>query len=79
MIKKFQIELFILSLLILGIIISYDVDIFINNYIKSLQSIYLKEFFTQITVLGDSKWYFVISLLSIISCYLIIKFNNNYW
>ena len=79
MIKKFQIELLLLGILILNIFIYYEIDIgfynFFKNFNNSLQNIYLKEFFQEITVIGDSKWYFILSLLSIAVCHLIIKYN----
>ena len=81
MIKKFKIELFILLLLFISIFISNSVDIgfynFFNNPDKPFESIYLKDFFKQITVLGDSKWYFASSFFVIIFCYFIKK--TNYW
>ena len=79
MIKKFQIELLVLGVLILNFFVSYNIDIgfynFFQNLNNSLQNIYLKEFFKQITILGDSKWYFILSFFLIITCYLIIKFD----
>ena len=74
----------ILALLLTSIFISNSVDIgfynFFNNSSESLEDIYLKDFFKQITVLGDSKWYFVSSFFVIISCYFIKKTNyyHNY-
>ena len=84
MIKKIKIELLILVLLLISVFISNSVDVsfynFFHNSSKSLESIYLKDFFKQITVLGDSKWYFVSSFLVIIFCYFIKKTNyyHNY-
>ena len=83
MIKKFQIELLVLGVLILYIFFSHNIDYnidirsynFFQNFDNSLQNIYLKEFFKQITILGDSKWYFALSFLAIIFCYLIIKLD----
>ena len=79
MIKKFKLELLILVLLLIGIFISNSVDVsfynFFNNSSKSFESIYLKDFFKQITVLGDSKWYFLSSFFVIIFCYFIKKTN----
>ena len=67
MIKKFKIELFVLGLLALNIYVSYNIDIgfynFFKNFNQSVQSIYLKNFFIQITALGDSKWYFAASFI----------------
>ena len=66
MIKKFRLELLVLGILILNIFVSYNIDIgfynLFNNFNNSFQNIYLKEFFVRITSLGDSTWYFIISL-----------------
>ena len=79
MIKKFKIELIILSFLIFNIFISYNIDIGFYNYFKnyesSLQKTYLKDFFIQITVLGDSLWYFCFSAIFIFFG-LILKGND---
>ena len=79
MIKKFKIELLILVLLLISIFVLNGVDIsfynFFNNSSKSFESFYLRDFFKQITILGDSKWYFVLSFSVIIFCYFIKKTN----
>ena len=71
--KNFKIESVVLGILFLNIFLSYNVDIgffsFFKNYDKSLQDIFLKDFFKNITVLGDSKWYFVVSVFFIIVGY----------
>ena len=71
MIKKFQIELLILGFLIFSIFVFYNIDMglfnLFNKFGNSLQNTYLKESFTQITILGDSKWYFFISILLILT------------
>jgi len=78
-IKKFKIELLILVVLLINIFISNRVDVgfynFIDNFSKSFQNIYLKDFFKQITILGDSKWYLFLSLFVIIFCYFFKKIN----
>jgi membrane-associated phospholipid phosphatase len=78
-IKKFKIELLILVLLLINIFISNSVDVgiynFFHNSSKSFENTYLKDFFKQITVLGDSKWYFVSSFFVIICCYFLKKTN----
>ena len=67
MIKKIKIELIILALLLVHIFILGNTDIGIYNlfyeYIGSLNNIYLKKFFINITEVGDSLWFFVISIL----------------
>lgn len=64
MIKKIQIELTILVLLLINIFFSYGVDVGLYNYFSNLNfgfgAIYLKDFFIRITELGDSFWYFLI-------------------
>ena len=66
-------------LLLISIFVLNGVDIsfynFFNNSSKSFESIYLKDFFKQITILGDSKWYFFSSFFVIIFCYFIKKTN----
>ena len=79
MIIKFRTELFVLGVLILNIFILYNVDIIFYNLFKdlsnSLQYIYLKEFFKQITVLGNSIWYFILSISIFVICYLSKKYS----
>ena len=60
-------------LLLISIFISNSVDVGFYNAINSFENVYLKDFFKQITVLGDSKWYFVSSFFVIICCYIIKK------
>ena len=73
MIKKIKIELIILGVLFLSIFFLYNFDIWLYNFFnsldKTLQNTYLKQFFEQITILGDSKWYFLLSLFTILICY----------
>ena len=83
MIKKFKIELLILTVLLINIFISNSIDInlynFFNNISKPFQKIYLYNFFNQITLLGDSSWCFVLSFFIIILCFFIKKtyyYNN---
>ena len=67
MIKKLKIEFSILGILLLGIFIFNNFDIrlhkIINDFSNSLNNIYFKEFFINITKLGDSIWYFLILLI----------------
>ena len=75
MIKKFRVELIVLGILFLSIFVSYNIDIglyyFFKNLNGSLQNIFLKEFFEQITILGDSKWYFIASIVIIVFFHLV--------
>ena len=63
MIKKFKIELFVLVLLFFSIYFSYNFDSSLYFFFKNLNNqehySYLIDFFKQVTVLGDSKWYFI--------------------
>ena len=60
-------ELVILLIVTLSIFISFSLDISFYNYFKNfnedLGNSYLKEFFIEITRLGDSLWYFSISII----------------
>ena len=67
MIKKIQIELIILIILLSNALLSYKADLFIYDYFFNLNygvdTTYLKNFFINVTELGDSVWYFSIVLL----------------
>ena len=67
MIKKLQIELIILIILLANVLLSYRADLSIYDYFYNLnygvETIYLKNFFIKVTELGDSFWYFSIVLL----------------
>ena len=77
MIKKIKIELIILALLLVHIFILGNTDIRIYNlfyeYIGSLNNIYLKKFFINITEIGDSLWFFIISILGFLITYFLSK------
>ena len=77
MIKKIKIELIIIALLLVHIFILGNTDIRIYNlfyeYIGSLNNIYLKKFFINITEIGDSLWFFVISVLGFLIAYFLSK------
>ena len=70
MIKKIQIELIILIILLANVLLSYKADLLIYDYFYNLNyglgTPYLKNFFTKVTELGDSLWYFLITLLMFI-------------
>ena len=72
MIKNIKIELVIIGILILNIFLSTNIDIGLNKAFKNFDglsnNIYLKSFFTNITELGDSLWFFLLSLLGYIFC-----------
>ena len=78
-IKKLKIEIFVLCVLLLNIFISHNIDIgffnFFSKFDNSLKSIYLKDFFVQITILGDSFYYFFLSIIFFLIYYLFDKFR----
>ena len=65
--KNIRIELLVLLIISLNVFISFNLDLGLYNYFKdfnkSLNSVYLKEFFVDITRLGSSSWYFAISVI----------------
>ncbi len=65
--KNIRVELLFLLIISLNVFISFNLDLGLYNYFKdfnkSLSSVYLKEFFEDITRLGSSSWYFVISII----------------
>ena len=77
MIKNFKFEFLIICILLLNIFLSFNVDASLNNYLinfnEYLQGIYLKHFFVNITELGNSLWYFLISSFFMIICFIIIR------
>ena len=81
MIKKIQIELCILILLLLNILISSVFNISVDKEIYhlnlALENKNLKDFFIKITELGNSLWFFLTSSLFFIFCYLVNKRVQN--
>ncbi len=77
MIKNIKIELIILGLIFLNIIFSYSVDIGLYNYFSQfsdgLSTMYLEEFFIDITNLGDSFWYFLTFIILFFLNFLLSK------
>ena len=65
--KNIRVELFLFLIISLNVFISFNLDLGLYNYFKnfnsSLNSVYLKEFFEDITRLGSSSWYFGISII----------------
>ncbi len=65
--KNIRIELLVLLIISLNVFVSFNLDLGLYNYFKdfnkSLNSVYLKEFFVDITRLGSSSWYFAISVI----------------
>ena len=66
-----------MTLLLGYIFILGNIDIRIYNlfyeHIGSLNNIYLKKFFINITQLGDSLWFFIISILGFLTSYFLFK------
>ena len=79
MLKIIRFEVLIIGILSLGLLITNAFDIEFYNYSlylkNSFQQTYLKEFFQSITVLGDSLWYFLISIACIAIHYFFKKSN----
>ena len=65
--KNIRAELFVLLIISLNVFISFNLDLGLYNFFKdfnsSLNSVYFKEFFKGITKLGNSSWYFAISVI----------------
>jgi len=66
-IKKIQTELIILIILLVNVLLSYKADLLIYDYFYNLNygfgAPYFKNFFTKVTELGNSLWYFLITIL----------------
>ena len=76
-IKNIRIELIVLGVIFLNVLVSYNIDIGLYNYFAKFGygpgSVYLKEFFRNITNLGDSLWYFLTFVILFFSTFLISK------
>ena len=81
MIKKIKKELVVLVFLMLGIFAVPNIDGIVYNefsYFHNLSSnVYLKNFFIKITVLGDSLWFFLASILIFIFSFFFKKIFFN--
>ncbi len=68
--NNIKIELIFFLIIILNVFISFNLDLGIYNFFldlnKGVESVYLKDFFVDITELGNSFWYFAISIIFII-------------
>ena len=77
MIKKIKIELIILFLLLISIFFSYNLDLglyyYFSDFDKGLNIIFLKNFFVNITALGDSFWYYFFCVLGILIFFILEK------
>ena len=75
MIKKIKIELILIGILILNIFISSNIDVISYNKLSNFDfwlrvNIYFKNFFINITELGNSLWFFYLSILLFTFVYL---------
>ena len=77
MIKKIKIEIIVLFLLLFNIFLSSSLDLrlyfYFNDLDKNLNTMFLKNFFIDITTLGDSFWYFFFCVLGIIILFILEK------
>ncbi len=79
MLKIIRFEILIIGILSLGILSAsaFDIDFYTHSLsLKDIfKQVYLKKFFHDITILGDSFWYFLISATFIIIYYILNKNN----
>ncbi len=80
MIKNLKIEFSIFGILLLSILLSDNIDISLykifNDFYNSPNNRYFKEFFINITELGNSLWYFLIALIFFVFSFFIKKKTN---
>ena len=72
MIKKLKIESIFLLILFLNLLVLSNFDLRIDNILKpvfQVQNLYLKDFFVKITEIGNSLWFFLISIIFFIIFY----------
>ncbi len=72
--NNIKIEFLVLVLITLSIFISFSLDLWFYNYFMNLggdvNNIFVKEFFKEVTQIGNSSWYFSISVIGFIIFYL---------
>ena len=72
--KTIKFELLILALITLSIFTSFNLDLFFYSYFINLSEwvngVFLKEFFSEITKLGSSSWYFSITIIGFVIFYI---------
>ena len=80
MIKNLKIEFSIFGILLLSILLSDSIGISLykifNDFCNSPNNRYFKEFFINITELGNSLWYFLIALIFFVFSFFIKKKTN---
>ncbi len=71
--KSIKFELLFLVLITLSIFVSFSLDLFFYSYFINLSDwtngVFLKEFFSEITKLGSSSWYFSITIIGFVVFY----------
>ncbi|MDC3112329.1 phosphatase PAP2 family protein [Pelagibacteraceae bacterium] len=76
--KSIKFELLILVLITLSIFVSFDLDLWFYSYFINLNGlvngVFLKNFFSEITKLGSSSWYFSITIIGFIA----FNINNKF-
>jgi len=76
-IKKIKVELIVLFLILINIFLSSSLDLsfyyYFNEFDKNPNTIFLKNFFVDITTFGDSFWYFFFCFLGIIVIFIFEK------
>ena len=77
--KSIKFELLILVLITLSIFASFNLDLFFYDYFINLSDwvggVFLKDFFSEITKLGSSAWYFSITIIGFVILYINKKFQ----
>jgi len=77
--KTIKFELLILILITLSIFISFSLDLWFYGYFINLSEwvngAFLKQFFSEITKLGNSSWYFSITIIGFFIFYINNKFQ----
>ena len=77
--KSIKFELLFFVLITLSIFASFNLDIWFYGYFINLNDkengVFLKEFFTEITKLGSSSWYFSITIIGFIIFFINNKFQ----
>ena len=72
--KSIKFELLILVLVTLSIFVSFNLDLWFYTNLLNLNQlsngVFLKEFFSEITKLGSSSWYFSISIIGFVVFYI---------
>ncbi len=72
--KSIRFELLVLILITLSIFVSFNLDLWFYKYFINISEwvngVFLKEFFSEITKLGSSSWYFSITIIGFIIFYI---------